>query len=240
MNILKKPKLSTVILIIIALILTAVTATLSFFLYDAKKEKSYYDIKCESFSVANANLSKGQMIFIGDSITDLYKLDAHYSSLPLAAYNRGISGDNTSGVLKRLETSVFALEPSNVVLMIGTNDMGTGQSDGQILEKYEKIVKEITERLPEARLFCMSVIPQNYTRPYVSKEELDILNAQILRINSEIEAVSEKHGAEYIDLHSHLTDESGLLKEEYTEDGLHLDNEGFEVWTRVLLPRLKN
>ena len=37
--------------------------------------QEYYDNKCSSFATQNANLSKGQIVFLGDSITDLCPLD---------------------------------------------------------------------------------------------------------------------------------------------------------------------
>ena len=123
--------------------------------------QKYYDSKCQSYSIQNANLAKGQIVFIGDSITDLYILDDHYADLPLACYNRGIGGDTTLGVLSRLKVSLFDLNPSVVVLMIGTNDInGRLEVDG-ILERYEQIIDEINANLPDAQLYCMSIIPQN-------------------------------------------------------------------------------
>ena len=68
-------------------------------------DKSYYQKKCDSYAVQNTNLSKGQIIFIGDSITDLYPLDDYYADLNLVTYNRGIGGDTTQGVLERLKVS---------------------------------------------------------------------------------------------------------------------------------------
>ena len=70
--------------------------------------EAYYNRKCLAYSVENANYSKEQIVFIGDSITDLYTLDSYYS-LTLATYNRGIGGDTTEGVLKRLDVSLSSI-----------------------------------------------------------------------------------------------------------------------------------
>ena len=116
--------------------------------------QKYYDSKCQSYSVQNVNLAKGQIVFIGDSITDLYILDDHYADLPLACYNRGIGGDTTLGVLSRLKVSLFDLNPSVVVLMIGTNDInGRLEVDG-ILERYEQIIDEINANGSCDRQLC--------------------------------------------------------------------------------------
>ena len=77
-------------------VLLIITIVLSVSLYWANVKKlswqanDYYNNKVMSFGVQNANLSKGQIVFVGDSITDLYPLDDYYADLDLACYNRGI------------------------------------------------------------------------------------------------------------------------------------------------------
>ena len=148
-------KLQDVIYLSVILILIIATTVLSVLLAlssDKGAPKDYYSIKCEAFGVQNANLAKGQIIFIGDSITDMYSLDDHYADLSLAAYNRGIGGDTTDGVLNRLQVSIFDLKPSSVVLMIGTNDVNAGLSEEKILSNYSEILGKITAELPETEI----------------------------------------------------------------------------------------
>ncbi len=238
----KKFRLKDTIYLCVIFLLVAATVILSVLLFrkTEMQEKSYYTLKCESFAVQNANLSKGQIVFVGDSITDLYPLDSYYSDLPLAAYNRGIGGDTTTGVLKRMDVSLFDLAPSKIVLMIGTNDVNVGESVDSILERYEKILDQIKEKLPNAELYCMSIIPQNYDRDLVSEDDVDGYTEKILQLNPEIKRLSEKKGASYVDLFSPLADDSLLLKKEYSDDGLHLNSKGFRVWTDILKPLIAN
>ena len=156
----KLSKLNIIFIVVISVLVVAVTTLTILLCY--KEELSYYDMKCESFEVPNANLSKGQIIFIGDSITDLYPLDDYYADLDLAVYNRGIGGDTTVGVKNRLDLSLFDLAPSKIVLMIGTNDINGLRSVNDILVTYEEIVATIYEKLHNIELYIMLVIPQNY------------------------------------------------------------------------------
>ena len=55
-------------------------------------------------------------------------------SLPAKVANRGISGDTTRGVLIRMEEDVLSLNPSGVVLLIGTNDLEEGSAGRDCLE----------------------------------------------------------------------------------------------------------
>ena len=203
------------------------------------KEKSYYDIKCESYAVQNTNLAKEQIVFIGDSITDFYVLDDYYADLPLAVYNRGISGDTTEGVLKRLDVSVIDLKPSKVVLMIGTNDVNLKRENEDILYTYRQIVNKIRIELPDTELYCMSIIPQGKGLEDYSTVDVDLSTEKILYLNAEIEKITEEKGAVYIDLFSHIADENNYLIGEYSDDALHLNAAGFEVWTALLKPYLQ-
>lgn len=200
--------------------------------------KVYYDNKCESYGIQNYNLSKGQIIFIGDSITDLCPLDDYYLDLPLACYNRGIGGDTTEGVLDRLQVSIFDLMPSKVVLMIGTNDVNGGKSEEYIVNNYAKIVKEIKKGVPNVELYCMSIIPQNKDMESYSDVDTTANNIKIQSINGKIKGLSEEQGATYIDLYPALLGKEGNLDKAYSDDGLHLNAEGFVVWSGILKPYL--
>ena len=201
--------------------------------------QKYYDSKCQSYAVQNVNLAQGQIVFIGDSITDLYILDDHYTDLSLACYNRGIGGDTTSGVLKRLEISLYQLNPSAVVLMIGTNDINGGLEEEGILKRYEQIIDEINLNLPDTRLYCMSILPQNSQIEEYSHIRIADTTPKIMRMNAKIARLAEKKGATYLDLFSLTADEENHLIREYSDDGLHLNPTGLSVWTELIKPYLK-
>lgn len=201
--------------------------------------RKYYDNKVQSYGVQNSNLSKGQIVFVGDSITDLYILDDHYKGLDRACYNRGIGGDTTAGVLKRLQVSVFDLKPSAVVLMIGTNDINGKVPEAEILERYSRIVASIRETLPETKLYCISLIPQNKQLEEYTDIDVDSTTAAILQINPKICRIAEDAGGVYVDLFPLLADEEHFLLPEYSDDGIHLNETGLAVWTAQMLPLLK-
>lgn len=207
---------------------------------NAKKSQDnfqlYYDQKVAAYNVENANYSRGQIVFIGDSITDLYHLNDYYNDLPLATYNRGIGGDTTQGVINRLKVSLYDIAPSEIVLMIGINDLNGGLSSETIVNNYRTIIDGIKTNLPDAKLFTMGIAPLAISFNYG-----DILakNNQIIAINSEIKALSEAKGYTHVNLYDALKrDDENALKEEYTIDGIHLSDAGFAVWTSQVKPLL--
>jgi len=229
-----------VAIVLLAIAVIALSVILGIFVSRSKKGTllNYYNTSCVSFARQNFNLSTGQIIFLGDSITDLYKLDKFYSDLPLATYNRGIGGDVTQGVIDRLETSVFALAPSKIVLMIGTNDIDLGKSNQYILDNYKTILQAFKDRLPNTEVFCMSVISQNTTFPQNTPENIGSKIAKIKEVNAGISAFCDDYGYTYIDLFSQLVDENEILISSYTMDGLHINDDGYTIWTNLLKPYL--
>ena len=202
------------------------------------EEKSYYDKKCEVFAAENANFSRGQIVFIGDSITDGCALDTYYGALDLATYNRGIGGDTTAGVLKRLDSSLVALEPSKVVLLIGINDINGGVKKGEIIDNYDKILKKISESLPNSEVLCVSILPLNddlesYTGISVAKS-----TETILAVNPEIEKLAEKYGYGFVDMFSVLADDENRLPKNLSPDGIHLSDAGYRKYSTVIKPML--
>ena len=228
-----------VILVVLLLVAAVVVLAIKASGKDTRNDfQKYYDNKVISYGVQNVNLSKGQIVFVGDSITDLYLLDDHYADLPLACYNRGIGGDTTSGVLKRLQVSIFDLEPSAVVLMIGTNDINGNLPEKEILDRYRQIVEAITTTLPDAKLYCVSVIPQNKQVEEYSTLQVDHTTPVILRINAQIRQIAESCGAGFVDLFPLLADENNYLLPQYSDDGIHLNPTGLAVWTEQMRPLL--
>jgi len=178
----------------------------------------------------------GGIVFVGDSITDFFRLNEFFHGIYVI--NRGIGGDTTDGVLKRLNESVFALLPSKVFLLIGTNDIGENKSDEHIIRNIREIIDRIREKCPETQIYLQSIYP--VSRVNDKKINKYIVgrrtNERIRRINGELKKIAREKDIVYIDVFSHLTDENGNLKLEYTVEGLHLTIEGYRVCADVLRP----
>ncbi|MBQ8322199.1 MAG: hypothetical protein IJX92_07535 [Clostridia bacterium] len=192
---------------------------------DAKFYGEYYHNKVTAFTEENKTLSNVDIAFIGDSITDGYAQYGNaYSDYKVAW--RGISGDTTTGLYDRLDVSLYAVNPKIVVLLIGINNIDT------MFEDYEKIISDITHRLPDSELIIQSLHP-------TSKAFSD-RNERILSANEKIKNIAAEYGCTYVDTHSALKDASvGEYSSLYTDDGLHPNANGYEKITEVLLPIIK-
>ena len=238
----KKPTKKDIIYLAIIVLLVAAVVTVSVLWSvsakrNAEEEPSYYDKKCAAFELENFNLSKGQIIFIGDSITDGYHLDEYYADLSLDTYNRGISGDRTSGVYRRLKTSLFDLAPSVVVMMIGINDINVGLNNDEIMINYRGIIEELQANLPSTKIICESVLPMHSN---VENWGIDLAarTTQIKDLNERIKTYVQGKGCVFVDLFPHFSDGSDHMIVGYSDDGLHPNSAGYVVWTNVLKPLL--
>ena len=115
------------------------------------QKKTAYDhvkqTKKEIFSFLNEKYAQqGQTVLFGDSITEIfnsYELFYAFSQTTgQAVYNRGISGDTSDRLLERLECNALNINPKNLVILFGTNDIGIGVPTEYTL----KNIKEILQR----------------------------------------------------------------------------------------------
>ncbi|QJB36905.1 esterase [Chitinophaga oryzae] len=82
------------------------------------------------------------------------------ASRPYTVINKGVGGNSTSDLLRRVEQDVVALRPDLVVLMAGTNDMvnsGKLVPYGQYTAQYRQLVQRI--RQTGAKVVLMTSLP---------------------------------------------------------------------------------
>ena len=169
-------------------------------------------------------------LFLGDSITDFYDLDKYYEGLPVV--NSGISGNTTEDILSNMDSRVYNYNPSKVFLLIGTNDLLRDKSVEEITENIEIIVNNIRKNEPQTEIYIESIYPVNYE---LDKSMVgDRSNEDIKQINENLKKYCQKNDCTYIDTYNILIDEDGNFSEEYTDDGLHPNDKGYEVITEEL------
>ena len=230
--------ISLIVLFVMTAVLLVCSLVVPMFVkVDKTQDYDYWQQKCDSFAVQNANLSKGQIVFVGDSITDLYPLDDYYADLPKATYNRGIAGDTTDGVLERMKVSLFDLQPSKIVLMIGINDINSGNVDN-LASNYEQILTQIKQNLPSAQVYCMSILPLGEKILDYVQLDIDEKNNIVKSFNTQIQSLVAQKGYVYLDLFHSVCDSNDRLVGDYTDDGIHLNTNGFAVWTGLVKPYL--
>ncbi len=169
-------------------------------------------------------------LFLGDSITDFYDLDKYFKGMPVV--NSGISGDTTLDILDNMKERVYDYKPTKVILLIGTNDLIHNIGVEEIIANVEEIIKEIKENDSKVEIYVQSIYPVNNN---LDEEMVSVRdNEDIMKINTRIEKYCQDNDYTYINMYDFLTDKDGNFNEEYTEDGLHPNDKGYEVITKEL------
>ena len=191
----------------------------------SEEEKQTYEKDIETIKEGYTNY-----LFLGDSITEYYDLDKYFPNMPVV--NSGVAGDTTDDILSDMKNRVYDYNPSKVFLLIGTNDLRDEKSVAEVIDNIKKIIEEIKLNRSESEIYLESIYPvnKNINKKLVGARENDDIN----KINEEIEKYTKEQDITFIDTHELLVDEDGLLKEDYTDDGLHLNDEGYEVVSKTL------
>lgn len=201
-----------------------------FISFDHKKVKVIKEEVIKEVKVVDDNY-----VFLGDSITEFYDLNKYYGDMPII--KSGVAGYTTNDLLKRLDKFVYQYNPSKVFILIGTNDLGKEVSNDIIISNIEKIIDNIKENRPYAKIYLQSIYPINDSNidgigDYVSDGNRN--NEEICKVNSKLEELAKDKEIVYIDIYSKLIDENNLLDIKYTYDGLHISNDGYELITSIL------
>lgn len=195
--------------------------------------QSGFDNKVKGFREQNKYIKQNGVLFLGDSITQDYNVYEYFSDLTV--YNRGIGGDTTIGLMKRLDESVFQLNPKTIILLIGTNDFAMLKTTPvEIKNRIEKIIIEIKNKLDNVNIHLLSIYPVNENIDPLSVKPRNNKDIQVL--NNLLETIPNIN---YINIFDILKDDESNLARKYTYDGLHLNEQGYIVVTKVLKEILK-
>lgn len=213
-------------LLIFIIIVLAGTCVFLFYKYETKK---CVTIKNEVKDILNPNY-----VFLGDSITALYDLNKYYDGLPVV--NSGISGETTDDIVKNLQDRVYKYNPSKVIILIGINDIERKISKEKTIENITKIVTQIKDNKPNCEIYLESIYPvNNSNEEKINHSMVGIrTNEQVKSLNEDLVKLSKKEKINYIDLYDKLLDKNGNLKIEYTKEGLHMSDEGYEIITKYI------
>jgi lysophospholipase L1-like esterase len=173
-----------------------------------------------------------RVVFMGDSITDGWKLAEYFPGKPYI--NRGISGQTTPQMLIRFRPDVIALKPTVVVILAGTNDI-SGNTGPMTLAAIEDNYVSMAElaRANGVRVVFASVMPiSDYGKTSDGKPVNRTTTRppeQIKQLNEWIKQYVAANKLTYLDYFSAMVDDKGFLKAELSRDGLHPNDKGYAV-----------
>ncbi len=185
--------------------------------------------------VMSSKFSENRVVFIGDSITDIWDENGFGGFFPGKPYiNRGIGGQTTPQMLLRFRADVIANKPKVVVILAGTNDI-SGNTGPMTLEQTGDNIASMAELATAngIKVVLSSVLPVSDT---VRKENGEFYiqtksrpPAKIVAMNEWLKGYCARNGYTYLDYYSAMVDDKGFVRDGITFDGLHPNKEGYAI-----------
>ena len=172
---------------------------------------------------------KHGVLFVGSSSIRLWDLPKYFPDLPVI--NRGFGGSEVSDSLRYVDQLILKHQPSVVVLYAGDNDIDGGKSPEIVVDDYQKLRSRIHSSLPYTRLVFIAI------KPSIARWELV---DKMREANSRIREISQSDlRLDFVDIDSPMIGEDSRPRGElFIEDGLHLDEKGYELWSNLVRPFL--
>jgi lysophospholipase L1-like esterase len=191
---------------------------------------------------ANAKLnppSQGQMrvVFMGNSITELWgDLDPGFFKKN-SYINRGISGQTTPQMLIRFRPDVIHLHPSVVVILGGTNDIAgnTGPSSLEMIEDNLASMAQLA-KINHIKVVLCSLTPAS---KYPWNPKIQHVAAKITKLNKWIKHFAHQHGFIYCNYYPTLVNGKGGMKSDYTKDGVHPNKKGYKLMEPIVVHAIR-
>ena len=173
----------------------------------------------------------GAVLFIGSSSirkwTDL--ADDFPSKRVL---HRGFGGSWLADSTYYASRIIVPYRPSMIVLYAGDNDINGGRTAAQVFDDYVAFVTRVRKNLPATPIAFVSIKPSPSRTQFLPV--MQEANAKIRAY-----AATRPHLV-YIDVASKMLDASGQPRAElFTEDNLHMNRKGYDLWRSIIAPYLR-
>ncbi|MGM9588218.1 MAG: GDSL-type esterase/lipase family protein [Candidatus Limivicinus sp.] len=203
------------------------------------------DHRKEELAFLGEQAKQGQTVFFGDSITQYCPVEEVYASYTektgSLVYNRGIASETSEDALKRLDSSVLALKPASLVILLGCNDIGQKMPASQTVNNIEQIIVKTRQQDPDVSVILQAVYPvRESVKSLPARLLIGSRTCEKIRVlNGELEKLAKRQHVAYLDLTDILSDEGGQLKQAYTMDGLHVNELAYRQIAARVMPLLE-
>lgn len=179
-------------------------------------------------------VGKSDIVFLGSDITDNVELAELFGNRRVV--NRGIRGETTGDMLARLERIADG-RPRKIFVAAGTDDLHDNNGPKRVTENVMQMIRLVKNESPRTQIYFISIPPVNGNKGKMKGAKQ--LSQNIITANAGIKSVCSASGCTFIDVYSALAGDNGALRQEYTDDGLHLTGAGYLAWRDIIKKHLK-
>ena len=212
-------------------ILATIVFLLSAFLLQAQDPTRFQE-EVDSIVALNQSVDRSNLIlFTGSSSIRMWDLRKSFPNHNVV--NLGFGGSEMSDLLFYVDKVIISFAPKQVFIYEGDNDISFGRTTQEILSTADSILHRIRRKLPDTEIICISAKPS--LARWNLKEKYETFNRKL-------EAwTKERKQVRYADVWSFMLDSEGNVRKDiFIVDGLHLNEKGYSIWTRVLAKYLSS
>ncbi|GAA4315815.1 SGNH/GDSL hydrolase family protein [Mucilaginibacter gynuensis] len=151
---------------------------------------------------------------------------------PFSPVNLGFGGSTLAGCVWFYERVVAPYKPEAIVLYAGDNDLGDGRNPEEVFIFFKQFAADVHRTFGSIPCFFISLKPSIARWHLIEKFKYS---------NRIIESliVHHFHNWQFVNVYNQMIDAKGFPKYEYySNDGLHLNAKGYELWKNALYPKL--
>jgi lysophospholipase L1-like esterase len=173
---------------------------------------------------------QGAVLFVGSSSIRLWKLAEWFPDR--TTINRGFGGSQLADSVHYAPRIILKHKPRMVVVYAGDNDLNSGKSPQQVAGDFAALIARIRAELPQTKIVYIGI------KPSIARWKLI---EQVRDANRRMQAIARMHEqVTFVDVEPAMLNASGQPREElFVKDGLHLNEEGYRLWTSLLKPHLE-
>jgi lysophospholipase L1-like esterase len=173
----------------------------------------------------------GGIVFVGSSSIRLWDTNKWFPDH--GVINRGFGGSQVCDSTHFADVLVAKYKPRLVVFYAGDNDINGGKSAEQVHVDYRAFVAKVRAALPEARVAYISI------KPSIARWDQREKQREANRLIAADCAEDEK--LEFVDVWPVMVGEDGTPRNDiFVEDGLHMNETGYEGWAKLVRPVLES
>lgn len=163
------------------------------------------------------------ILFIGHSLIEFCDWQKRFPAHKVS--NLGVAGETVEGLFLRVK-DITGLHPSADLIFIMSGLNNVAMEDFEFLDSFKHIIESLKTAYPQARIFVNSLLPTL----------VEFISDKSIRdVNKSLKDIVKSTGVEFLDIYRLFIDEEGRTVKDYLlDDGVHLSNKGYAVWSEAL------
>jgi len=169
------------------------------------------------------------VLFVGSSSIRFWDLEKYFPQRKFI--NRGFGGSHIIDSIHFADRIFLKHRPRTIIFYAGDNDVAAGKSPERVQQDFRRLVELVHQSLPKTKIAFIAI------KPSISRWRL----ADPMMATNELIATfcQTDERLNFVDVWKPMLDEDGKPRRDlFVKDGLHLSHQGYQLWTKLVLPHV--